>query len=132
MVPPHLPVQLDDMDTTGPLIAYYDALCPICRREMGHYARHGDHIIRLHDANGDLPDDVDREAALASLHVRLPDGQLVDGWRAFLAIWERIPGWGLLAWLTRPAPIRIPLDALYRWLAPMRPRDGCRDGVCGV
>ena len=120
------------MDTTGPVIAYYDALCPICRREMGHYARYGDHIIRLEDVNGDLPGDVDRQAALAALHVRLPDGRLVDGWAAFIAIWERLPRWHLLAALTRPAIIRVPLDALYRWLAPMRPRDRCRDGVCEV
>ncbi len=120
------------MDTNGPIIAYYDALCPICRMEMNRYARHGEHIIRLQDCNGDLPADVDRDAALAALHVRLPDGRVETGWKAFIAIWERVPGWGWLAALTRPAPIRVPLDILYRWLAPYRPRQKCRDGVCDI
>lgn len=118
------------MNTTGPLIAYYDALCPICCAEMKRYARHGDHIIRLQDCNGEIPDDIDRDAALRSLHVRLPDGTVVDGWLAFLAIWERLPGWRRLAWLTRPDFIRKPLDRIYRWLAPYRPRRTCHDGVC--
>ena len=121
----------DGMARHGPVIAYYDALCPICRHEMGRYARHGEHIIQLADCNGEIPGDVDREAALASLHVRLPDGRLVDGWDAFIAIWERLPGaWPWLARLTRPTLIRWPLDRLYRWLAPYRPRQACRDGQC--
>jgi predicted DCC family thiol-disulfide oxidoreductase YuxK len=118
------------MDRTGPVIAYYDALCPICRIEMDRYARHGKDVIRLEDCNGDMPADVDRDAALGSLHVRLPDGQVVDGWLAFIAIWERLPGWRWLAFLTRPAPIRVPLDRLYRRLAPYRPRQTCREGIC--
>ncbi|MHA6287393.1 thiol-disulfide oxidoreductase DCC family protein [Maricaulis sp. CAU 1757] len=114
----------------GPVIAYYDALCPICVREMRHYSRFGEHIIKLQDCNGDIPDDVDRDAALEAMHVRLPSGELVTGWNAFIAIWERLPGWHWLAMLTRPAPIRIPLDWVYRRLAPYRPRRTCRDGAC--
>ncbi|RKR03888.1 thiol-disulfide oxidoreductase DCC family protein [Maricaulis maris] len=118
------------MTNANAVIAYFDGLCPICRHEMAGYARRAPDLIQLHDCNGELPGDVDREAALASLHVRLPDGVVVDGWIAFLAIWERVPGWGWLAWLTRPAWIRVPLDRLYRWLAPYRPRQVCRDGIC--
>lgn len=116
----------------GPVIAYYDGLCPICRSEMHVYAKHGAHLIVLHDCNGEIPDDIDRDAALASIHVRLPNGQIVTGLDAFIAIWERLPGWHILAKLTRPAFIRIPLDRLYRFLAPFRPRKTCRDGVCDV
>jgi predicted DCC family thiol-disulfide oxidoreductase YuxK len=118
------------MSTTAPLTAYYDGLCPICVAEMTHYAEHGKGKIILHDCNGDLPADVDRDAALAALVVRLPDGQLVDGWNAFLALWSVLPGYGWLARLTRPAVIRIPLDRLYRWLAPYRPRRRCSEGIC--
>jgi len=112
--------------------AYFDGLCPICVSEMAHYADAAPDLVRLHDCNGDIPDDIDRQAALASLHVRLPDGQVVDGWLAFLAIWDRLPGrrWRWLAALTRPAPIRIPLNQIYLWLAPYRPRRTCRGGVC--
>ena len=79
------------MSQAGPVIAYYDALCPLCCQEMRRYSRYGDHVIRLVDCNGDLPADVEREAALAALHVRLPGGEVVTGWDAFIAIWERTP-----------------------------------------
>ena len=116
----------------GPVIAYFDGECPICTSEMQGYARHGEDKVRLHDCTGDdLPEDVDRQAALDALHVRLPDGSLVTGWAAFIAIWERLPRWRWLAMATRPAPIRIPLDWLYRKLVPYRPRR-CRDGRCEV
>lgn len=118
--------------TARPLIAYYDDLCPICRSEMFAYRRQGQGLITLQDCNGDLPADVDRDAALAALHVRLPDGQVATGWDAFIAIWERLPRWRWLAHATRPAFIRKPLDVLYRWLAPYRPRRKCRDGVCDI
>ena len=115
----------------GPVIAYYDGQCPICVAEMKRYSRYGDHLVRLEDCTRpDLPADVDSKAALDALHVRLPSGEIVTGWAAFIAIWERLPGWRLLAALTRPAPVRIPLDFIYRKLAPYRPRRRCEDGVC--
>ncbi len=118
------------MTQFAPVIAYYDDLCSICQAEMFAYRRQGEGLIQLHDCNGDLPADIDREAALAALHVRLPDGQVATGWDAFIAIWERLPRWRWLAAATRPALIRKPLDVVYRWLAPYRPRRTCRDGAC--
>lgn len=100
---------------------------------MGHYAQKAPDLILMQDCNGDeLPDDVSREAALAALHVRLPDGSLAIGWDAFIAIWERTPGFQWLATVNRPWIIRKPLDWLYRRLAPLRPRETCRDGVCEI
>lgn len=118
------------LPTSRPVIVYYDGLCPLCVAEMRGYERDGAGLIQLHDCNGDLPDDVDRDAALAALHVRLPDGSLATGWSAFIAIWDRIPRWRWLAVLTRPAFIRIPIDALYRLIVPFRPRRKCQDDVC--
>ena len=115
----------------GPVIAYYDAQCPICVAEMSRYARHGEDKIKLVDANGpDLPPDVDRASALAAMHVRHPDGRVITGWSAFITIWDHLPGWGWLASLTRPAVIRLPLDWIYRRLAPYRPRRTCQNGQC--
>lgn len=121
------------MINDGPVIAYYDALCPLCRREMRHYSKFGPEKIILSDCNAeDLAEDIDREAALAAMHVRLPDNRVVTGVDAFIAIWERLPGWHVLATLLRPWIIRKPLDAIYRFLAPYRPRQTCRDGVCST
>lgn len=113
--------------TAGPVTAYYDGHCPICRSQMHRYAKYGRHLVILHDCTGDLPADIDRDAALAVIHVRLPNGQIVTGWNGFIAIWERLPGWHILAKLTRPPCIRLPLDWAYRLLAPWRPRTTCRD-----
>lgn len=114
-----------------PIIAYYDGLCPLCCAEMAHYSAKSPELILTQDCTGDdLPADVDREEALKALHVRLPDGGLVTGWDAFIAIWERTPGLGWLATINRPWIVRKPLDWLYRLIVPFRPRRTCRDGVC--
>jgi len=121
------------MKTDGPVIAYYDALCPLCRREMRHYAKFGPEKIILSDCNApDLAEDIDRDAALAAMHVRLPDNTIATGVDAFIAIWERLPRWHMLATVLRPWIIRKPLDVIYRFLAPYRPRQTCRDGVCST
>ena len=117
---------------TDQVIAYYDGLCLICVREMKVYERRGQGRVVLQDVNGEIPDDVDREKALAALYLRKSDGTLVDGWDAFIAIWERSPGFGWLAALTRPAIIKWPLDKIYRFLAPYRPRRKCADGACEI
>lgn len=39
-----------------------------------------------------------REAAMARLHLRRPDGSLVSGARAFTGLWQVLPRW---AWLGR-------------------------------
>lgn len=115
-----------------PVIAYFDGACPICVHEMNIYERRGQGNVLLHDVTGDIPDDIDHQAALDTLHVRLPDGRVVTGWSAFIEIWRVTPGMGWLAALTSPAPVRVPLDWLYRKLAPYRPRRKCANGVCGA
>lgn len=117
---------------TDNVIAYYDGQCAICVHEMKLYERRGEGRIILHDVNGDIPDDVDRKAALDALWVRKADGDLVTGLNAFIAIWERSPGFGWLAVLTRPKWINVPLDRIYRLLAPYRPRRKCADGACEI
>ncbi len=117
---------------TDSIIAYYDGLCPICVHEMKVYVRRGQGRVLLHDVNGDIPDDIDRQAALDALWVRKSDGALVTGWDAFIAIWERSPGFGWLAALTRPTVIKWPLDKIYRFVAPYRPRRKCADGACEI
>lgn len=119
------------MTQNAPVIAYYDGLCPICCAEMDHYRERSNGLVKTQDCTGpDLPDDIDRDKALKSLHLRLPDGSVVDGWDAFIAIWERTPGLEWLAAINRPWIIRKPMDILYRLIVPFRPRRTCRDGVC--
>lgn len=46
----------------------------------------------------DLGPGLTREAALARLHLRRPDGTLVSGAEAFTTLWQALPRW---AWLGR-------------------------------
>ena len=98
---------------TDTLDVLYNASCPICRREVDHYAklsaRH-DLPIGYHDLG---------EAELAAwgmtakdaaqrLHVR-KDGQIYGGIPAFIMLWREIPQ---MRWLARLASLPV-----LNWLA---------------
>ncbi len=121
------------MRPANTIIAYYDDLCPIYLHEMHTYVGKVPKLIRLNSCNGDLPDDIDRTAALASAHIRLPDGRVETGWSAFLTIWDgmraesRTRRWP--ARLTRPPPIRILMKALFVAVSASPPRAFPRQSV---
>jgi predicted DCC family thiol-disulfide oxidoreductase YuxK len=84
---------------------YFDGACPLCRREVDHYRRQVQSapvtwidVSTCHAA--ELGADLDRAAALARMHVRRADGQLVSGAAAFAEIWRHLPAY---AWLARLA-----------------------------
>ncbi len=95
---------------------YYDGACPICSREIAQYrrARGADRLDFIDVATCDLATlgpDLTRAAALARMHVRTADGQMVSGAAAFAALWQSLPGW---AWLGRIAASRPVLPLLER------------------
>lgn len=94
------------------------------RREPG-----GDALCWIdvgHCSPAELGAGLTRDAALARMHVRRPDGTLVSGAEAFTTLWRALPRW---AWLGRllgtPATLWL-LEAGYRvflvvrrlWRAP--------------
>jgi predicted DCC family thiol-disulfide oxidoreductase YuxK len=94
------------LTSSRPLRVYYDGGCPICSREIAFYrARPGADGFEWIDVTRAGPDDLGadltREAALARMHVRLPDGTLASGAAAFAAMWRRMPGRAMapLRWL---------------------------------
>jgi len=110
-----------------PLTVFYDGACPVCSREVGLYRKLDKNCaVRWHDVSadaGDLElDGVTQADALARLHARLSDGRLVTGVQAFIAVWERIPGFRRLAPIARWAPVRWALERGYDWYAPRRTR----------
>ncbi len=82
---------------------YYDGGCPVCSREINVYRRRpgGDSFLwvdvtQVEDAA--LGPGLSRATALARIHVRRADGQIVDGAAAFAEIWRSMPG---LRWFGR-------------------------------
>lgn len=101
------------------LNVYYDAACPICRRERQRYESwqkaaegvewldvntHDEHLV----ARGVVP----REALL-SLHVEDAAGQFHDGIDAYVLLMRRVPRLRPLAWLIGLPVIKPVLTWIY-------------------
>lgn len=105
-------------------VAYYDGACPVCAREVAFWrGRPGGETIAWVDVAGSdaAPGPgLTREAALARLHVRLPDGRLVAGARAFAVIWGAMPGFGWLGRLVGHPLVAPVAEAAYRGFLAFR------------
>jgi predicted DCC family thiol-disulfide oxidoreductase YuxK len=104
---------------------FYDAECPLCRREIAM-------IQRLDRGRGrvdcvDLSDPtfdagafgLEQASIEARIHGQRPDGEIVEGVDVFIHLYDAV-GWG---WLTAPARwpgLRRILDRLYLWFARNR------------
>ena len=111
-------------DPAAPCV-YYDGGCPLCSREIATYQRaRGGGQLRWVDAQACAPQALgpalQREAALRRLHVRLPDGRLVSGAAAFVAIWQRLPAFRGLALLARMPGMLGLMEGLYRFFLWVR------------
>jgi predicted DCC family thiol-disulfide oxidoreductase YuxK len=97
---------------------YFDGACPVCRREIDHYRRQAHSApVAWVDVSTcrptDLGADLDRAAALARMHVRRADGQLVSGAAAFAEIWRHLPAYAWLARLAAWPPLLVVMEAGY-------------------
>ena len=104
---------------------YFDGGCPLCSREIAAYraARGGDQLnwVDAQDCpEPELGPALNRQAALARLHVRLPDGTLLSGAAAFVAIWQRLPAFRGLAWIARVPGALFLMEAGYRGFLRIR------------
>jgi demethoxyubiquinone hydroxylase (CLK1/Coq7/Cat5 family) len=108
------------------LTVLYDGGCPLCRREIAHVQglaqRQGDAGLCFVDISTDTAHDTaEREALLARFHVQRGDGTRLDGAAAFVAMWQRLPGWRWLARLARLPGVLPLLEAAYRGFLRVRP-----------
>lgn len=108
-----------------PSTVYYDGSCPLCRAEIGYYRRQDQAgalcFVDVSHLDAATPEGVTQARAMARFHVRAPDGRVVSGAAAFVAVWARLPGW---RWVARAAALPGAVTVLelgYRLFLPVRP-----------
>jgi predicted DCC family thiol-disulfide oxidoreductase YuxK len=123
------------MSDTPRTTVYFDGGCPVCSREIAVYRRAaGAEALCFVDVSGaaDPAPDLPRDAALARMHARLPDGTLVSGAAAFAALWAALPRWRWLARVARLPGIALTAELSYRaflvlrraWRRPAKVKSG--------
>lgn len=107
------------------LIVYYDGSCPLCTMEINHYAaQQGSESLSFIDvspAETNIGADLAVQDAMERFHIRLPDGQLLSGARAFVAIWQRLPRWRWAARMANLPGVTMTLEGAYKLFLPIRP-----------
>ena len=110
------------------LTVLYDGSCPLCRSEIRYVSnldeRHRESalcFVDISDAGADARYAAERTTLLARFHVERADGARLDGAAAFVAMWERLPGWRWLARLARVPGMLVVLESAYRGFLRMRP-----------
>lgn len=112
------------MPSTIPINVFYDAQCPLCRKERRRYERLAgkranniawfdvsEHQHALREKG------VDPAMALRSLHIEVAQGQLIEGIDAYRLLMARIPLLMPVAWVIGLPGIKSGLRALYdRWV----------------
>jgi hypothetical protein len=106
----------------------FNADCPVCSFEIGHYARYAGRSglpIRFDDLNTDACDPwgIDADTAARRLYV-LHEGVLTSGIPAFLVLWAQMPRYRLLGRVVGLPGIKqiaittydnVLAPAIYRW-----------------
>ena len=108
----------------------YDGACPLCRREIAHVKGLSDRdqnsslsfVDISQDSSETLCYAVDREKLLARFHVEKSDGTRIDGAAAFVAMWDRLPGWRWLAKIAKLPGVLFILEMSYRGFLFIIPR----------
>ena len=107
------------------LIVYFDGSCALCQAEMSYY--------QMQDAAGmmkfvdisvekeSLPEDLSRQEAMSSLHVRKPNGELIVGAASFVSIWQALPRLNWAARIAALPGVMPTLECAYRLFLKGRP-----------
>lgn len=127
--------------TTQPVTVYFDGACHLCSREIEHY-RSKDKtgtlcFVDISHPSFDAPSvGLDRHLVQKFMHIRLPDGTIVTGVDAFVAIWNVLPGYSGLSRVAKLPVVNLLLRGGYHCFAAIRPylpkrhRAECTDGSC--
>ena len=119
---------MQDMEQEPNTRVLFNANCPVCNFEIGHYAQYADRsglLIRFDDLNTDARDQwgIDADTAARRLYV-LHEGVLTSGIPAFLALWAQMPRYRVLGCVVGLPGIKqiaivtydhVLAPAIYRW-----------------
>ncbi|MFC1681052.1 thiol-disulfide oxidoreductase DCC family protein [Pseudomonadota bacterium] len=130
-------MNIEPLITRARTVVFFDGGCPLCSKEIRHYARL-DREDRMEWI--DISKDRDLlaafgityEQAMRRLHVLDRNGVLVDGARAFLAIWSELPRYRVLSRLVYAFRALNALEAAYSRFADRRYASRCRTIACSV
>lgn len=108
------------------LTVYFDGACPVCSREIAMYRNQaGAERCAWVDASSCAESmfgpGLSREMALARIHVRRADGELVDGVRGFALMWRALPRFAWAGRIASFGPIPLLLEAAYWVFLRVRP-----------
>ena len=85
---------------------FYNGSCSICAPEIRMYKKiitnenvEGSNQLDFVDISVSVPDEFSKEDMLKRLHAKLPNGDIVSGVPAFIALWKQVPGFKGLAFL---------------------------------
>ena len=124
-------------NVTNRIEVFYDGACSICDREV-HMWRRFDHRQRLRLIDIASPDFVavdhglDEDAVQQFMHVKTSDGRVLVGVDALRSVWHELPGFNLVARLSRLPGIDQLVRVAYQAFARNRYRFArrCVDGAC--
>jgi predicted DCC family thiol-disulfide oxidoreductase YuxK len=108
------------------LTVYFDGLCHLCSREINHYRKNAfAERLRFVDITesqfNPTQEGVDPFAVHRSMHVKRPNGDIIDGVDAFIEIWRTLPGYLWLAQTVSLKPVHALAKLGYSVFAKIRP-----------
>jgi predicted DCC family thiol-disulfide oxidoreductase YuxK len=107
----------------------YDGSCPMCRAEITHVKN----LANKTPSSGLIFIDIssnnsesayyqkDKEQLLARFHVECIDRSRIDGAKAFVAMWKRLPGWQWVARLSKIPGMLFLMELTYKRFLKIRP-----------
>jgi predicted DCC family thiol-disulfide oxidoreductase YuxK len=128
--------------TQPTLQVFYDGVCPLCRREVGHYRKKDIHHridwIDIAGAGFDAAAyGLDPARITQVMHARTPEGTLYTEVRAFIQIWKALPPtlFSIMMRLLLKIPGMLPFAGIfYRLFARNRYRltGRCTPNSCRI
>ena len=99
---------------------FFNNSCSICKMEIDHYKKHSDDSLVWVDItnNNEAINLTSKSSAelLRRLHV-IDNGKVIDGAKAFVVIWSKIPKYKFLAKIFSFKPFFIIFHCLYEFVA---------------